>query len=338
MINDINSPVLNSLCFNKKDLINRHVKTIFDSSRQFDFDKIKTAVEDLGTIANNEQKILTKNKNIIPVSCSFSLIKNQQKNDNYILLIARDVSMLKKTEDDLKLRNKELNSFIYRASHDLKGPLASMMGLLNLIDIDENDITSAKNYIKLIRASALKLNGVVSELLDLGRITATEFQYEQISVADHVEGIISDLKFLPEFNDIKITVDNRQKKSFLSEPRILKSILQNLIENSIKYRRKNTESFIKIKITDSAEGINIQLEDNGKGIEEEIQSKVFNMFFRGNVESSGSGLGLYIVKTGLEKIHGNVRLTSTPKQGSTFYLSIPNIENNKPGKSSGNDS
>ena len=322
-IEDINSAVSQSLGYNSRQLIDKPLNVIFEDDQQIDIIKLKDAIKEFGTITNYEQHLITKNKTSIPVSCSFSHIKNKNLNSGFILLIVKDISFLKKTEDDLRNRNKELNTFIYRASHDLKGPLASMMGLLNLIDIDENDIKSAKKYINLIKESALKLNGVVSELLDLGRITATEYLFEEIKVAEFIDNILNDLKFLPEFQDINVTIDNNQKDSFVSEPRILKSVLQNLIENSIKYRRTDTESYLKIVINDAETGVNIKLEDNGIGIEEEIQSKVFNMFFRGHIESSGSGLGLYIVKTGLEKINGNIHLDSVLDQGSTFYISIP---------------
>lgn len=102
-------------------------------------------------------------------------------------------------------------------------------------------------------------------------------------------------------------------------------VLNNLISNAFRYTAKREEtSFVQIDISSNAKEATLIIKDNGIGIPKEIQNKVFDMFFRGDKNSVGSGLGLYIAKEAIEKIQGCIQLVSDPKKGSTFTIIIPN--------------
>lgn len=318
-IKTINSSVTNLLGYKAEDLTTRSVNCLFQDKKKTSIGVLRKNMNE-GSRYSYQDKITTIKGDQIPVSCSFSYIKKQNKNKE-ILLVMKDITPQIEIQNQLKSRNTELNTFIYRASHDLKGPIASMVGLINLAEKDINDLESSKLYIQMISSSIHKLDGTIGELLDLGRISMDEVVFDKINVQNELNEVIDSIKNLKEFGQVKITVNNKQQKPFHSERRIFKSIIQNLIENSIKYRKTNvSKSFVKVNITDNHNGINIVIKDNGQGIPEEIHSKVFNMFYRGNPKSQGSGLGLYIVKTGVEKLGGSIKMRSSTKNGTTIEI------------------
>ena len=101
------------------------------------------------------------------------------------------------------------------------------------------------------------------------------------------------------------------KKNYVGDITVLSSILQNLIQNSIAYRKRDSYSFVNVSVVPHDKNIVIEVSDNGKGIPKEFQNKVFDMFFRADEVSKGSGLGLYIIKTAVEKMNGSIELKST---------------------------
>jgi PAS domain S-box-containing protein len=321
-IEDINSTTAEYL--GHKNLIDKPFNVIFSPSQQICFTTLVSKLKETTIVTNVEKSLKIKDKKTIHVSCSFSLIKDKCQKEFRILMLIKDISHLKHTEEMLLKRNQELNTFVYRASHDLKGPLASMLGLMNLIELEEMDLDSLKNYINLIKQSTIGLNKVVSDLLDLGRITIQDIQKEGIYIDKILYSVLDDIKYLPDRDQLSLTIVNKQSIPFHSEPRILKSILYNILENSIKYRKPKNKSNVTIEIDNTPAELKIVIEDDGMGIEEDIRDKVFNMFFRGNGDSDGSGLGLYIVKTGIEKLNGKIELLSELNVGSKFIITLPN--------------
>ena len=321
---EINESVPEALKFSKSELSFKSFNYLFPAEQRIAIGNLKSILAENGYWHNIEKEMITNSHHNINVSCSFSVLKDKRGEAKGILMVAKDISVLKKTEKELKVRNRELNTFIYRASHDLKGPLASMMGLIHLAEQEAEDPTSFPTYIDLIKDSITKLNVVIGELVDLGRITVNELHYKYINVEAIIQEIIENLQYIDGFSEVKINVENKYGKELNTEVKILKSILQNLIENSIKYRRQEINSFIKIVIEEAPGGIYMTVKDNGVGIEEEIQPKVFDMFYRASEASEGSGLGLYIVKNVVEKMNGSILLSSKEKTGSTFTIDIPN--------------
>ena len=138
--------------------------------------------------------------------------------------------------------------------------------------------------------------------------------------------ITQNLKYMGGFNRIvDIQVEVNENSKMLSDKSRLNIILNNLVSNAIRYQNEQTPNpFVNIKIDTSDTETGIIIKDNGIGISAESQAKVFDMFYRVSEASLGSGLGLYIVKEAVEKLHGEIKLESTPGTGSTFKISIPN--------------
>lgn len=228
----------------------------------------------------------------------------------------------KKDSIDTSIKEDEREFLLYKASHDLKAPLASIIGLTTIAKEEVTD-TVALKYFGLIEKSSMKMDSTITDLVQYARIQKSKTENNEITFSKTLEQIISGLRYRNAAEKIKFTVNISQKK-FTSDANLLASILQNLIDNSIKYKRQNVESFVKIDIKTDAEKAKIIIEDNGIGIEKDFQKKIFNMFFRASEQSSGSGLGLYIVKNAVNKLDGKISFTSQLNQGTTFIVIIPN--------------
>ena len=124
--------------------------------------------------------------------------------------------------------------------------------------------------------------------------------------------------------DIRTTISNGV--AFYSDKSRIGIILNNLISNSIRYQNPQaTDPFVEVHVEVSESAADIRVKDNGIGIDRENQAKVFNMFYRVSSKSIGSGLGLYIVKEAVEKLHGEIELRSEPGEGSEFSIHLPNL-------------
>ncbi|MBI3509798.1 MAG: PAS domain S-box protein [Bacteroidetes bacterium] len=240
--------------------------------------------------------------------------------EEIIYVAAQDISERKKMEVDLKTTNNELETFIYKASHDLRGPLTSILGLVILGKRESKDETQIKMF-DYIGTKAKALDSTLTDLLKLMHIKNVDIEKEMIDIERMIANIIGELKFMPEFSRINISTSVQLPGHFTSNKVILETIFQNLISNAIKYQDvRNEDPFLKISIFKNGSGTKFVFSDNGIGINEAIQPKVFDMYFRGTQVSKGSGLGLYLVKKGVEKLNGSIEYSSIEGIGTTFTV------------------
>lgn len=219
--------------------------------------------------------------------------------------------------------NEELDRFVYSTSHDLKAPLSSILGLINVAEMS-NDPKEFSDILGRMRKRVGALNGFIAEIIDYSRNTRLEVESSEIHLKDLIIEIIDSLKYYEDSQRIDIDVELDDDLLISSDRGRLKIILNNLIANAIKYHNTRQENpYIKIQ-WEFKDGLGvIKIEDNGSGIEEELQDKVFNMFFRASESSEGSGLGLYIAKEMTEKIAGQLSFESKMGEGTTFFVHIP---------------
>jgi len=219
---------------------------------------------------------------------------------------------------------QEHDNFVYKVSHDIKGPLKSIIGLTDVGMMDKTE--NSREYFEHIMKSAKRLDNIVMELLFITKINRSKVDMSVIDFKNIIEEIKSSFEHLPNYKGMRFEVDINQKKEFNCEKFILYSIFQNLIENAIKYRKASqNDSFLKIKILSDENGASIEFEDNGIGMSSEYHNKIFDMFFRIESGKDSTGLGLYIVKVSVEKLGGTVRMESETEQGTTFYVKLPNF-------------
>ena len=243
--------------------------------------------------------------------------------ENVVLGTIQDITTLKETENELKVRNFELNNFVYKVSHDVRAPLVSIEGLINLMKLGQDQNSSA-HYLDLVHGSIKKLDLFIRNVLSHSKNLNTELNIARLNFHQIIDRAFAELYYLEGVDKIKLTV-KIEGGPFFSDPERVTVIFKNLISNSIQYRypgRKNPA--LKIIIKEEGENIVVVFKDNGEGIDQQIQPKIFNMFYRGNEKSKGSGIGLYIVKQTLEKINGSIAVESKVYQGTTVSINLKN--------------
>jgi PAS domain S-box-containing protein len=234
-----------------------------------------------------------------------------------------DMTDQKKTEEELKIRNAELDNFVYKVSHDLRAPLSSVLGLVNLAQLEGNT-DSLADYIKIIGQKIKQLDSFISDVLSHSKNLKLDVRIESIDLNKMVDNTFTNLNYMKGVETIKKSIQINQAP-FFSDPWRLGEIFRNLISNAIKYSdRKKTQSQISIKIEVNNEKASIYFADNGIGIEEENVKRIFDMFYRASDQSDGSGLGLYIVKNAVDKLSGTIQVNSVVGEGTSFELTLPN--------------
>ncbi len=231
---------------------------------------------------------------------------------------------IEKRNRELHKVNSELDRFVYSASHDLRAPLTSVLGLVNVAKADDGK--EIKTYLNLIEASVKKLDAFIRDIIDFSRNARLELKTEEIAFEPLIHEIVDDLKYLDERNKILRTISITSNGPFHTDVRRLKIILSNLISNAIKYHDPGKENpFLEVKVEHTDQHASIRVIDNGLGIGPEHLQHVFDMFYRGNENAKGSGLGLYIVKETVEKLNGKIFVESKINKGSTFEVTLPSL-------------
>lgn len=232
-----------------------------------------------------------------------------------------------KANQSLSKANEELDRFVYSASHDLKAPLTSLMGLVNLSKIEIKDPESIAQYLELMQSSIYRLMKVINDLADFSRNERLVIEHKLIDFDMLIIEIVESLKFMPNAEKIDFKVDiPKSDINFYSDSLRLRILLNNLIANALLYHNFNQRTpLIIIEIIYDDKKAAITVMDNGRGIEEKHHKRIFDMFYRASNDSKGSGLGLYIVKGIVDKLQGEIFLDSELGQGTLFKVEIPNM-------------
>lgn len=242
-------------------------------------------------------------------------------------LVRKRTRELEKANEELKLRNSELDRFVYSASHDLSSPLKSILGLINVAKL-ENPGADQLKYLNMMQTSVNKLESFIEEVIQYSRNARLSIRYESYQFKNFAADILQSYQYVINYDKISFEVEDNTGKPIITDGMRLKIILNNLISNAIKFHRidTNPKPIIKIKREANLKNDVISVEDNGRGIESEYTEKVFEMFFRGTEEVPGSGLGLYILKEIVNRLNGEVNLKSEVGKETTFTITLPRAE------------
>ncbi|MTI40705.1 PAS domain-containing sensor histidine kinase [Fulvivirga lutimaris] len=234
---------------------------------------------------------------------------------------------LNKAMKELSDRNFELDQLVYKTSHDLRSPLSSILGLVNVAKMD-TETTDKSEYIEQIGFSIHRLDDFVRSMLNYAKASRVDVTLEEIDIKEIIDSCLKDLAFLETYNKVKTNISIKGNSSIKTDKLKLKIILSNIISNAFKYMDDSKpEPYLNIDIITSTKELKITISDNGIGIEEEHLPKIFDMFYRATELSQGSGLGMYIVKQSVDKLEGTVTISSKFKEGTTFNISLPNGTN-----------
>lgn len=257
------------------------------------------------------------------VSASFFSVKVFPLPDQCVGISFKNVSERRKSELDLRDKNQELNNFVYKVSHDLRAPLNSIKGLINLSKIEDTD------YTPKIEERIDYLDGFIRDILSHSRNLNVAIIIEKVELAKMTKDWFSELEHIENSQQIKRSI-KITGLDFYSDKIRLSEIIRNLVSNAIKYHdgsKKNMYINVTGKVT--KEKASITFEDNGIGIRDEFVDDIFNMFYRATDKAEGTGIGLYIVKQAVEKLNGKIHVESRHGAGSTFKLELPNLVSKK---------
>jgi PAS domain S-box-containing protein len=252
------------------------------------------------------------------------------ENSIYFIVTLVEISEIKKIEktvirnnEELRKINSELDNFVYSVSHDLRSPLLSIKGIITLIFHAYDVSSDVEKYLRMVESSINKLDGNIREILEYSRNSRLEVKHEKMNLESTINSIFQEVKYSVDSHVLLEMAFEGESEVFSDRSR-LTTVLKNLISNSIRYRRKDIEApFVKVSVKQEPEMLLIKVSDNGVGIPKEQREKVFEMFYRGNSASSGTGLGLYIVKEIVNKMDGRVVLDSEPGKGTAITISLP---------------
>ncbi|MGM8361532.1 sensor histidine kinase [Flavobacterium sp. ARAG 55.4] len=243
----------------------------------------------------------------------------------YMLMInklRRSKQEIEEINKNLTIANKELDKFVYSASHDLRSPLLSLKGLIEIMNA-ENDMTQIRYYLELMQESLDKQDQFIKDIIDYSRNKKTTMTFTKVNLSQIIEEAIVQNQYRQEFKRIHISKE-LNIDSIISDELKLKIIINNILTNAIKYSDIQKESpFIAIKTYQDKDNIYISIEDNGIGVKQEYQNKIFDMFFVTTNDNKGSGLGLYLVKDTIENLNGTIEITSEINLGTRFTVKIP---------------
>lgn len=234
-----------------------------------------------------------------------------------------DITDRKNVEEELKIRNAELDNFVYKVSHDLRAPLSSVLGLVNLARLPGNT-DNPMDYIDIIGEKVAALDHFIGDVLSHSKNLKMEVNISKVDLNKVIENTFTELSYLEGAKDMKRMI-RIEGIEFYSDQWRISEIFRNLISNAIKYRQliSNTPEVI-VKIHIDHLRADISFSDNGIGIEEKNLARIFEMFYRATEQSDGSGIGLYIVKNAVEKLGGQISVASKPAQGTRFNIILPN--------------
>jgi len=270
------------------------------------------------------QKENLQNKNTQLAEAQITIQKQNEvlKNINVDL----DKKVKERTEE-LNLSNlelakavKDLDQFIYKTSHDLRGPIATMQGIINLGVLDAIDVKS-KEYFNTLHNVSTNLNNVLTRLID---VHETYQKKPVLEFLDPVERIMESASKVSQYAvdpEITIVTDLQVNDKWKSDEHLFDLIIENMLMNAILYRDRG-DAMVKIKTESHEKDLFITIEDNGFGIQQGDEDKVFNIFFKGSPRPGGTGLEIYTSKVAVEKLGGKIALRK-PMKNTIFEITLP---------------
>lgn len=263
----------------------------------------------------------------------FKVKNNQYKKSRARLeriINERTSDLLKKQEHleqvnaELKTSNHELDHFVYHTSHDLKAPLKSILGLINLSEKENDSNENLRLYLQMIEKSVLKLEEFIFSIVEYSMNANRALKSEKIDMVKMIEEVLEELKEFSHLKEINIIKNVKLEREFISDPVRIKIVINNLVTNAVKYHDLTKEDpYIKINAHHKNGSVHIDVIDNGSGIDDQYQEKVFDMFYRASTNSSGSGLGLYIIKETVNNLKGTISLKSKVGSGTSVQIILP---------------
>jgi len=233
-------------------------------------------------------------------------------------------SLLAVKNEELQRAYNELDKFSYSVTHDMRGPLLSILGAIEAAQ-DVDDVIEIRKMLKLMKDSVRNLDDFIQSIHDYYNLNRGELEIKQINFKELLDEQIRIFNFTYLVSDVQFKTTISQREVFRGDELSIKLILNNLLSNAFKYQRKeNKAKFVDLNILVENGLAIIEVKDNGVGIAENFLGDIFNMFFRASSQEVGSGFGLYNVKVAITKLNGKISVDSEVNKGTNFIVTIQN--------------
>jgi signal transduction histidine kinase len=243
------------------------------------------------------------------------------------MMVAQKTQEIEERGKELEIMNKnlvqvneELDIFLYRSSHDLISPVKSIKGLLGLMKLSKDDQAT---YVELMEDRINRLERILNEINSYVKNAKRELVITQFNFRELITEIWSEIEFIENAAAIDLQIDVEEDFMLALDRDRWKMVLSNLMANAVKYHDyRKPKPFIRISVKEG-NGYQFNIEDNGQGIKKEYQSRLFEMFYRANEGSNGTGLGLFLVKKVIDSLQGTIEITSTLGVGTRVEITLP---------------
>lgn len=275
-----------------------------------------------GWVRNIEVTARAKSGKLLEILTSVETIT--LNNEKYTINIVHDVTERKRAEEQLAAVNKELESFSYSVSHDLRAPLRALIGYSQLLSEDyaQSFDESGKKILASIARNASKMNQLIADLLEFSRLGKKELQKSETDVDKLVKDILAEIT---ESTPHKATIKVAPLKSVYADKMLLTQVWTNLISNALKYSSRASEPMVEIGLTHTESEVTYFVKDNGAGFDMDFADKLFGVFQRlhSDAEFQGTGIGLSIVKRVVTRHGGRVWAEGKVNAGACFFFTLP---------------
>jgi light-regulated signal transduction histidine kinase (bacteriophytochrome) len=265
-----------------------------------------------------------------PIEASISQVEVAGK--KYLTVILRDISLRllaekqeKQLNQELSRQNEQLQQFGFITSHNIRGPVASLLGLTNLFNHENLNDPYNSVLVKNISTTVAKLDGVIRDLnqildykRDIGQVK------EMVNLAEVFENVCITISQWIEEADCQIEVSFSEAPEVFAIKSYVQSIFYNLLSNAIKFRNTRRPLRVEVQSFRQKENISIRFRDNGSGIDlSKYRTQIFGLYKRFHLHVDGKGLGLHLIKTQIEAMNGSIEAESAVDKGTAFLISLP---------------
>jgi signal transduction histidine kinase len=271
--------------------------------------------------------VLKSNLSRLPSAIVNSLNKREAEENKKIAQeeLRRQNEELISANKKLVKTNTELDNFVYSVSHNLRAPLSSVLGLINVAKMEEEAKKAHFTpFLSMMEKSIQKLDETLREILDYSRNSRGDIRIEKVDPERFFYESLEKLKYLSNTHQVEARFRSEGPDIVYSDAYRIRMIFNNMIANAIKYSDPSKPRklvTVTVKVTDK---VTMVFEDNGIGMRESLLPHIFDMFYRGTERSEGAGLGLYIVKEAVEKLNGRIDVESREGVGSVFTITLAN--------------
>lgn len=320
------------LGYNETEAIGKSIYMLIPEELHEEEVKISSSIQERKVIDRYETVRINKNGTIVHVSLTVSPIINEFNQVIGASKIMRDISVQIATEyekaqimNDLIQRNKDLEQFAYIVSHNLRAPVANIIGITNFMKMPDLEPSEQASMVSSLNQSVTALDGVIK---DLSLILQIRREVNEQRTTIHFSVIMNEIQMaidnLIKLEKVTFEIDFSAIDQINSIKSYIYSIFYNLISNSIKYRRPDVQPVIKIKSSIVDNQILLVFSDNGLGIDlKKNKDTVFGLYKRFHSHTEGKGMGLFMVKTQIETLGGKIHIASEPNKGTQFKIELP---------------